>query len=249
MILAASLNIAIPASATVVGRDGAVYPIAERDMIDVIEERAAQIDQGELLRKMQDKIRQDARTFRPEDSVDDLPRAASDEVYRVDLSYRVPQDIVDLYGQVIYPEGYVFNPLALMRERGIGYPFVIVVLNAASKVELEWFKASGLNGNPRVRLWITDGHAYELAEELKRPVYYLTRRIQSRFSIRATPSLVYWPQGDDHLAVRTLALPLPPETSPADAGGQVLEAVGPADAASVSVPQDAVWGGEYAPQP
>ena len=73
LLLALCLLLAIPAHALVVGRGGAVYPIKERDFLEVIAERIAGIDPRALQEKLQNVIQDEARTFRPHDAVGDCP--------------------------------------------------------------------------------------------------------------------------------------------------------------------------------
>lgn len=202
------LLLASPAHALVVGRGGAVYPIKERDFLEVIAERIARIDPQALQDKLQNLIRDEARTFRPHDAVEGLPRADQDELYRVDLSFTVTPElakaVTDINGASIYPEGLRVNPLKVMTDKGLHYPFVLVVINADLPAELRWFKDTGYNDDPRVKLLITDGTPYDVALALNRPVYQLTQGLRDRFRIRVTPSLVFWPMGTDTLAVRTV---------------------------------------------
>lgn len=197
---------ATPAHALVVRTEGQVYTIKERDLLDVIHERIAAMDMDALQDKLQDLLFEQVKTYRLPDSVSDLPIATKERLYRVDLTYTVPQDITDLRGTVLYPAGYQFNPLTVMAEQGLTYPFMLVIINGARKAEREWFVHSAFD-NPRVKLLVTDGYPYQLAEELKRPVYQLTGLIQERFRIEETPTIVFWPLHSDYLAVRTVPVP------------------------------------------
>ncbi len=225
MILLMGFAVPSLSFAVIVGSGGATYPIKERDMLEVIEERIATIDQEEFLQKLQDSIKAEAKVFRPKDAVSDLAIATKDRIFDVDLTYTVSQDVVDMYGKVIYPKGHTVNPLVELRNRGIPYPFVIVVLNAERKEELEWFRNTGLNDNPNVKLWISNGHAYELGQELRRPVYYLTQFIQKRFMVTETPTLIYWPQVQDYLKVKSVAVSPAVDKAQDDSAKEELEAI------------------------
>ena len=207
-LLALCLLLASPVHARVVGRGGAVYAIKERDFLEVIAERIAGIDPQALQDKLQTLIRDEARVFRPHDAVSGLPAAEKDELYRVDLSFSITPElakaVTDSNGASIYPEGLRVNPLKVMADKGLHYPFVLVVLNADRPAELRWFQNAGYNSDPRVKLLITDGYPYDLALDLKRPVYQLTQGLRDRFRLKATPSLVFWPMGTDTLAVHTV---------------------------------------------
>lgn len=207
-LLALCLLLASPVHARVVGRGGAVYPIKERDFLEIIAERIAHINPQVLQNKLQTLIRDEARVFRPHDAVSGLPVAEKDELYRVDLSFSITPElakaVTDSNGASIYPEGLRVNPLKVMADKGLHYPFVLVVLNADRPAELRWFQSAGYNSDPRVKLLITDGYPYDLALDLKRPVYQLTQGLRDRFRLKATPSLVFWPMGTDTLAVHTV---------------------------------------------
>lgn len=217
-VLALFLSLPGLSLARVVGQDGQVYDIAEQDFREVISAKASAFDYEGWSQQEGAKIRERVKNFRLPDSVSGLPPAVVSEVYRVDMSYRVPQDIKDIQGNVVYPAGYVFNVLELMEKRKLHYTGVLVVINAERKVELEWFKVH-FNKSPNVKLLITDGKAYVLGEELKRPVYYLTDLIKSRFAIKATPSVVLQPAKSKYMAVKTFALQ--DEADPAGQGADL----------------------------
>lgn len=207
LCVAAILMLCAPAAhARVVGWQGVTYPIKERDMLEVIQERAAKVDVLALEKRLQDDIREQAETFRPADAVSGLPAAREQRQYRVDLTYTVPRDVTDLKGNVLYPAGHRVNPLKIMADQGVHYPFLLMVINAEREEEIEWFIDSEFN-SPRVKLLITDGYPYRLAESLKRPVFQLSRLIKERFAIQETPSLVLWPLESEYLAVRTIVVP------------------------------------------
>lgn len=191
------------AHALVAGREGVTYPIREKDMLDVIRQRLSEVDLQKLEENLQSALKEEVKTFRLRDAVGGLPAAATERQYRVDLSYTVPQDIQDAYGNIIYPKGHKLNPLTVLAEQGISYPLMLLILNGEREAELEWFTQSRFN-NHRVKVLITDGYPYQLAERLQRPVYHLTAAIQERFRIEETPSMVYWPLQSEYLAVRTI---------------------------------------------
>lgn len=192
--------------ALVVGTGGKTYPIAEKDMLHVIEKAVAKIDHEKLREDMQTKFKEQVKVFRLKDGVSALPQAERDMTYRVDLSFTVTpelaQGLVDVYGRSIYPAGTKVNPLALMRKQGITYPFKLIIINGDRPAELAWFTKQKLNDNPMVKVLITDGKPLELASQFKRPVYQLTHKIRERFQIKKTPSIVWWPEKSQYLAVK-----------------------------------------------
>ncbi len=208
LTLLALLLFCTQAQALVVGREGVTYPIREKDMLDVIRQRLSEIDLRKLEENLQTALQEEVKTFRLRDAVSGLPFAVTERQYRVDLSYTVPQDIQDVHGNIIYPKGHKLNPLTVLAGQGVGYPLMLLVLNGEREAELEWFTRSGFNTH-RVKVLITDGYPYQLAERLQRPVYHLTAAIRERFRIEETPSLVYWPLQSEYLAVRTIPVAEP----------------------------------------
>lgn len=204
------------AQAVIVGREGVTYAIKERDMLEVLRQRLSEIDLQKLQEDIQSSLKEQVKTFRIRDAVSGLPPANRGRQYRVDLTYTVPQDIKDLHGNIIYPKGHKLNPLKVLAEQGISYPLMLLVLNGEREAELEWFTGSQFD-NPRVKVLITDGYPYQLAEQLKRPVYHLTAMVKERFRIEGTPTLVYWPLKSEYLAVRTIHVPEPEPEAKEDA--------------------------------
>ncbi len=165
------------------GTRGATYPIAERDALEEIEERARQVDWGKLFGD-KEKNEQRIKNYRPKDLAF-LPRAAPDRVRMVDISYTLDFDIPDEKGNVLYPKGFTFNPLDY-----IVYPRTIVIIDGADRAQVEWFKKSPYNRDINSVLWITDGSYFDLSVELGRAVYYVNSLIAGRFKLEAVPCVV-----------------------------------------------------------
>ncbi len=170
-----------PACAKIVGRSGNVYQIAEPDALKELEDKAASmdkksIDKEETTRKIE--------TYRPSNVVS-LPPAKKDRTFLVDMTYKLEFDIPDGKGGILYPKGFVFNPLEYA-------PFsrTIVVLNGAAENEVDWFASSEYYRRSDVMLLITDGKWKDLMGKLKKNVFYLTEPIATRFSVSATPSVI-----------------------------------------------------------
>ena len=80
---------ASPAHALVVGRDGVTYPIKERDMLELLQERAAAMDTEEFREKLQADLKEQIETFRPHNAAAGLPIALSPSLHRVDRPGRL----------------------------------------------------------------------------------------------------------------------------------------------------------------
>lgn len=204
-IFAAAL-FATTAHAYVVGEQGSVYPIREKSMTEVLTQNIDEKEMEKFKEITRKRIAKKLPKYRLPNAVQDLPPARDVAVFKVDMTYELPRDIKDAEGNVIYPKGYSFNPLKNMDEHGIAYPQVIVVINADMKEEIKWFRETFAAKTFPTKLLITNGHAYELAQDLGRPVYYLTKQVRATFMIERTPSLVYQPQGEHYMMVQEIPI-------------------------------------------
>jgi len=164
------------------GDVGATYPIAERDVLAEIEERARAVDWGKAFdpKRMSEKI----RNYRPGE-MDVLPAAKKDRVFQVDVSWTLDFDIPDGRGGILYPRGFSFNPLA-----HVFLPNVLVVIDGGDERQVEWFKASPYAKDHRVMLLLCGGSYTRVMEKLKRPAFYADARIVKRFQLKAVPAVI-----------------------------------------------------------
>ena len=168
-------------SVTVVGRAGAVYPIAENDALTELMQKVRHVD---WKRQFTD-IRRSVRAFQPPDLAN-LPRARHDRTFMVDPTYTLLFDIPDGKGGILYPKGYTFNPLDY-----VSLPDILVFIDGADMKQLEWFQKSPYAKAPNVMLLLTGGSYPKVEQTLQRPVFYAPERIKKRFRIEAVPSVLY----------------------------------------------------------
>lgn len=166
------------------GTAGAVYPVAERDALEEILERARQVDWKRHFnaREGERKI----RAWKPE-GLPSLPRAERDRVLYRDLSWVLDFDVPDGRGGVLYPRGYRFNPLA-----HVTLPTVLVVIDGGDAAQTAWFLRSPWAKDARVMLILTDagpGGWPEAMKRLGRPVHFAVRGVAERLALEAVPSV------------------------------------------------------------
>lgn len=171
------------ADARVLDTVGATYPIAEKDALLEIEEAARKVDWGSVFdRKVWERR---VREFRPGDAAI-LPHAKEDRSRIVDMTYALEFDIPDEKGNIIYPRGYVFNPLEFMNA-----PLpTLIIIDGSSREQMDWYRASPYFKQPDAMLLITGGSWYELSRELKHPVFYLPEQVKDRLKLEVVPSVV-----------------------------------------------------------
>ena len=173
---------------------GKTYPIVEQDIREEFKQKVTGIDIEALLNTH--------NRYQPA-NLHTLPRAASDRVFTVDLTHTLERDIKDNQGNLLYPQGFTFNPLQYAGLRG-----GLVVIDGSDPQHVEWFKGSPYFQNQRAILLLSGGYAAEVKQELKRPVYYLTHDIATRLQLKAAPSVVV--EQDNKLTVREVRLAAKP---------------------------------------
>jgi len=177
-IASALLLFSLPSYAKDLGTVGKTYPIAERDALSELEDRARRIDTKKMLAKV------NPEKYRP-GNLKKLPRARKARSYQVDMTYTVQEDIPDGKGGILYPRGYTFNPLNYMPFRK-----TLVVIDGSDRQQIEWFAGSRYKSDPTVMLLLTDGASGDVQRRVHRPVFYATEPIVNRFRLSAVPSVI-----------------------------------------------------------
>lgn len=167
------------------GQRGPMEEISERNLIDVIKERLANID-------LEERKKQTVATYWQRARFYSVTPANEDRTRTIDPSMVVTREIVDGRGNVIMPIGKVVNPLQ-MRPFGMR----LVIFNPNLEHEVQW--AKGLEPVPGLKdmFIITEvnrqkgwDHFNDVEDALDHPVYLLTQDVHSRFEIEHTPSIV-----------------------------------------------------------
>ena len=146
------------------GQAGQVYPIIETSVIE----------------RQKPNQKQRSQSFNPIS----LPTALTETEQHLNLSYTVPWDITDAEGNIIYPEGYRFNPLEHRRFR------TMIVIDGSDESQVDW--ADKLEGiaDPMTRIVITQGEIAAVSQRFKRRVYRLHPQVAQRFRIENVPTIV-----------------------------------------------------------
>ena len=166
------------AEAKTIGVLGKVYPIAERDALEEIEERARQVDWPSIL------AGERPESFRPPNLVR-LPRVNRGRSFLVDMTYTLDFDIPDGKGGILYPKGYRFNPLDY-----IPFNQALVVIDGEDPAQVEWLQNSPLAHRPDTLILLTGGNFASVGKGLGRAVFYAMRPVIERFQLKAVPSVI-----------------------------------------------------------
>ncbi|WP_275096175.1 type-F conjugative transfer system protein TraW [Sedimenticola hydrogenitrophicus] len=186
-----TLSVALFAcSSVLLARDlgvvGPVYPIAEQDMLQTIEQRLTALEaSGELTRLEDDaKARYQAYVERPEGV--QLPRATKNHTYYVDPSLTVPYDIKDHEGRIIHPAGTTVNPLDYMT-----LSKQLLFFDGDDPVQVEWARAMVESNSVHMKPILTNGPVLALMKEWQVRLYFDQQgMLIERFHIQRVPVIV-----------------------------------------------------------
>lgn len=198
--LGALLLAALPASlqAHDYGQRGAVFPVIERDLLEQIHTRLAQMEaSGETARLNEElKRRTIARVNRP-DPVAGLIRASETRSWPFDPTITLAADIHGARGELIHAAGTRVNPLDSVKLRA-----ELLFLDGDDPAQLTWALGQGANA----KLILIKGAPLELMKARQRRFYFdQGGKLTQKFGIKAVPARVR--QKGRLLEVSEIALP------------------------------------------
>lgn len=185
VLIAIGLAITAPAAARDYGQQGAVWPIAEPDLLEQIHARLTQLERSGETARLNERLKQRtiARINRPQ-PVDGLVQATSERTWRFDPTITVERDIADNRGRVIVAAGTRVNPLDTVPLRA-----PLVFLDGDEPAQLAW--ALKKFGSTPAKLILVKGAPLELMKARQRRFYFdQGGTLVKRFGIRAVPASV-----------------------------------------------------------
>ncbi len=189
LILVCFCSVSARAAIITLDDAGETYPVIEPDVIVELQEQAKRMDIAREKEEKKNPITERIKTYQPW-NIANLPKALSDREFLVDMTYTLDRDLMDADGNIIFPRGYTINPLDYT-----SFPGGLVIIDGSDQAQVKWFKQSPYFENYRARLLISDGYAFNLTNELQRPVFYLTQDIAERLKLSAVPSIVVQEKG------------------------------------------------------
>ena len=171
--------------------------IAERDLIDVMQERVAHADWPDLQRRSGEALK---RRFAKGPGLA-LPHAEEARVMLVDPTVEYPEDIKDpTTNTVLIKSGTKINPFDKVR-----WIRTLVFFDGTSSSQVGWVQQYLKEHDPKfVKLIISDGEVQKVMEQLHQRVYWANPLLVSRMGVEAVPSVVS--QSDRHLRVEEVAI-------------------------------------------
>lgn len=110
------------------GIKGECFPILERDLIELMQERIAKLNWSDLKNKAIGNFWINQKDL-------NLRSSHIHQIKKVDLSFTLNKDFTDLNGNIIYAKGTVINPLALKN-----FGQVLIIFNPNDQSEIQRVK-------------------------------------------------------------------------------------------------------------
>jgi conjugal transfer pilus assembly protein TraW len=157
------------------GIQGKTFPIAERNLKEVMAEKVAQVDEM--------PIKETERRLRSPKAVSGLGVSQRKQRHTFDPSVVAHEEIKDNEGNVIVAKGSRYNPLDRIQLNEN-----LLFFSAANREHIAWAEVY-----PKKAKWIlVEGDPFLLESELDRPVFfdqfgYLTKKL----GIKNVPAVVY----------------------------------------------------------
>ena len=209
IICCAMMLAARPVPAKDLGVRGAVWPVAEPDLLARIEARLASLEaSGELARMRRDALDRAIERIEGPGRVEGIGPARVRRTRLFDPSITVERDIRTDDGTLIAAQGALINPLEV-------YPLTrdLLFIDGARPTEVAW----ALGHDRPARIVLLAGRPLDLMRAHGRPFFFdQNGRLSKRFGLRATPSLV----AAEGSMLRITEVPLRDEADPATGGGR-----------------------------
>lgn len=191
-------------------RQGEVVEISERDLIEIMKQRASEYDWQTVQKEMPNRFWKQLP-----DRYADFPAAQEDRIRYLKPIVYAQQDIKDGYGNVIVEEGTTINSLEKRQ-----FNKAMIIFDASNEIQLEWLEQklkSGDLGNKLPVLIATkfpnvaegeDGFEKyaDLTDRLDEHVYLIQKEIVDTFFIENIPTIVTANNNDKYFIIEEYAM-------------------------------------------
>lgn len=180
------------------GTFGELFPIKERSLLDVIQERLTAIEQNggfdALNKEMQQKARD--RLNRPEPVLTKKADKTTERLF--DPSVTLSKDLKNEKGVVFAKKGTKVNPLDI-----VSFEMKLYFIDSDDELQIKWLSKQDVK--LRDKIILTNGNPLELEKRLNKKIYFDQKSLLiNRFKISAVPSIVY--RNENRLMIREISI-------------------------------------------
>ena len=186
-LIAAATCWALGAQATNLGTIGPTYPVAEKNLLDVIMARLrAKEASGELKRHEQEARDRAAYAVNNPRPVDGLRRAQAARTFYFDPTFTLQSNVVDGTGAILFPAGTRKNPLEV-----VSLSKHLLFFDARDPGQVARVRELIEHYQGKVKPILVGGSYLDLMKRWNKPVFYdQDGTLVRKFGIAAVPALV-----------------------------------------------------------
>lgn len=186
-LIAAATCWALGAQATNLGTIGPTYPVAEKNLLDVIMARLrAKEASGELKRHEQEARDRAAYAVNNPRPVDGLRRAQAARTFYFDPTFTLQSNVVDGTGAILFPAGTRKNPLEV-----VSLSKHLLFFDARDPGQVARARELIEHYQGKVKPILVGGSYLDLMKRWNKPVFYdQDGTLVRKFGIVAVPALV-----------------------------------------------------------
>lgn len=186
-LIAAATCWALGAQAANLGTIGPTYPVAEKNLLDVIMARLrAKEASGELKRHEQEARDRAAYAVNNPRPVDGLRRAQAARTFYFDPTFTLQSNVVDSTGAVLFPAGTRKNPLEV-----ISLSKHLLFFDARDPGQVARARELIEHYQGKVKPILVGGSYLDLMKRWNKPVFYdQDGTLVRKFGIAAVPAIV-----------------------------------------------------------
>lgn len=186
-LIAAATCWALGAQATNLGTIGPTYPVAEKNLLDVIIARLrAKEASGELKRHEQEARDRAAYAVNNPRPVDGLRRAQAARTFYFDPTFTLQSNVVDSTGAVLFPAGTRKNPLEV-----VSLSKHLLFFDARDPGQVARARELIEHYQGKVKPILVGGSYLDLMKRWNKPVFYDQEgALVRKFGIAAVPAIV-----------------------------------------------------------
>ena len=186
-LIAAATSWALGAQAANLGTIGPTYPVAEKNLLDVImAQLRAKEASGELKRHEQEARDRAAYAVNNPRPVDGLRRAQAARTFYFDPTFTLQSNVVDSTGAVLFPAGTRKNPLEV-----VSLSKHLLFFDARDPRQVARARELIEHYQGKVKPILVGGSYLDLMKRWNKPVFYDQEgALVRKFGIAAVPAIV-----------------------------------------------------------
>ena len=165
------------------GTFGEVFPIIERDVIEMIQSKLALMQQdGRWQAFEQDLIQKSLKKAQNPAGNTQLTRTQHPRTFLIDMTQTLKEDIRDAQNTLIYAAGTKINPFDFM-----SFNQRLLFIDGTDKSQIEWALKEPL---PK-KVILTQGSPFKLMEQTHLKIYFdQKKRLAQKFQLQQVPARI-----------------------------------------------------------